>query len=49
MWLNPDWLDAAKTMYGILVANPDAMDGGEKWLPVIKERIEELENNNHKR
>lgn len=41
--IKPDWLQAAKKMYGIMVANPDAMDGGEEWLPVIKERIEELE------
>ncbi len=38
-----DWLQAAKRMYGIMVANQDALDGGEEWLPVIKERIEELE------
>lgn len=41
--IKPDWLQAAKRMYGIMVANPDALDGGEEWLPVIKERIEELE------
>lgn len=40
----PDWLDAAKRMYGIMIANIDVMDGGEEWLPVIKEWIEELEN-----
>ena len=47
--IKPDWLDAAKRMYGIMAANPDAMDGGEEWLPVIKERIEEIENNNNKK
>lgn len=48
--IKPDWLEAAKKMHGILVANPDAMDGGERWLPVIKERIEELtkEREKHK-
>lgn len=40
--IKPDWLEAAKKMHEILVVNPDAMDGGEEWLPVIKERIEEL-------
>ena len=48
--IKPDWLEAAKKMYEIMVANPDAMDGGEEWLPVIKERIEELtrEREKHK-
>lgn len=48
--IKTDWLEAAKKMYEIMVANPDAMDGGEEWLPVIKERIEELtrEREKHK-
>jgi len=28
--IKPDWLEAAKKMYEIMVANPDAMDGGEE-------------------
>ena len=48
--IKPDWLEAAKKMHEIMVANPDAMDGGEEWLPIIKERIEELtrERGKHK-
>lgn len=40
-----DWLQAAKKMYGIMIANLDAMNGGEELLPSVKERIEELEKN----
>ena len=42
--IKPDWLEAAKKMHEIMVANPDALDGGREWLPIIKERIEELES-----
>jgi len=42
--IKSDWLEAAKKMYEIMVANPDALDSGKRWLPIIKERIEELES-----
>lgn len=45
--IKPNWLEATQKMYEILVANPDALDGGEEWLPIIKERIEELERKNN--
>ena len=40
--IKPDWLEAAKKMYEIMIKNPYIVEDEEMWLPKIAKRIKEL-------